>query len=100
MKLLGTFQFYFCIRSVEVSQEIIFSFQSTEEGRTVNSVVGCKTLFSCYGEGYDFRSLVLSSLCFGCILGLDCVIFVRAPCAVFVFAWCQSSSLPTRFCPP
>jgi hypothetical protein len=100
MELLATSQFYFYIPNIEVNQEIIFSFQSTEGVRTVTSVVRCKTMFSCYGEGSDFRSLVLSALCFGCILDLDYVIFDRTPCAVFVFDWCQGSFLPTRFCPP
>jgi hypothetical protein len=59
----------------------------------VTSIVGRKTLF-------NLRSLVLSPLCFGCILDVDSVVFVRAPCAVFVFACSQGSFLPTRFCPP
>jgi hypothetical protein len=39
MGLLTTSQFHFRIPNIEMSQEIIFSFQSNEEGRMVTSVV-------------------------------------------------------------
>jgi hypothetical protein len=44
MRLLATFQFYFRIRSVEVRQEHIFSFQSNEGGREGGDLRGYKNL--------------------------------------------------------
>jgi hypothetical protein len=38
MRLLATFQFHYRVPRVEVSQDLVFSFQSNEGGRTVTSV--------------------------------------------------------------
>jgi hypothetical protein len=38
MELYVTFQFYFRVPRVEVRQDLVFSFQSNEGGRTVTSV--------------------------------------------------------------
>jgi hypothetical protein len=39
MWLLATFQLHFIFLRVEVSQDLVFNFQSNEGGRTVTSVI-------------------------------------------------------------
>jgi hypothetical protein len=51
MGLLATSHFYFCIRSVEVRQEHIFSFQSNEGGREGGDLRGYKNVVLILGGG-------------------------------------------------
>jgi hypothetical protein len=60
--LIVTFQFYFHIRSVEVKQEHIFSFQSNEGGRTVTSMNRLCESFSISMLNSDFASYIVCCL--------------------------------------
>jgi hypothetical protein len=57
MVLIATSQFHLHIRTVEVSQEHIFSFQSNEEGRAVTSG---DRLYSCW---FSMENFVFDPIC-------------------------------------
>jgi hypothetical protein len=94
MGLLTTSHFHFIFPRVEVSQELIFSFQSNEEGRAVTSMV-VRILFYCYGK-IDFcvslMPLVLP-LVFSVDLALFCVLFIESKSMCLSFSLSFDSTL-------
>jgi hypothetical protein len=61
MWLLATFQFHFQFPRVEVSQDLVFSFQSNKGGMTVTSVIICESVLISMEKLFLFTDLTFPS---------------------------------------